>query len=109
MSKTLIEQIEDAVTKDDFEPLAAQLNVEINKRQGVETIRAELLEAAEALAEKGVTTSEELGPDAGDHAANKAPEPEKPKYKGRMLQHIKNGRTFPWTAALAKNRYMKEV
>ncbi|MDQ7731618.1 hypothetical protein QT231_02840 [Halomonas sp. SpR1] len=109
MSKTLIEQIEAAESKDDLEPLGTKLGVEINKRQGVETIRAELLEAAEMLAEKGVTTSEELEPDAGDHAANNAPEPEKPKYKGRMLQHMKNGRTFPWTAALAKSRYMKEV
>ncbi|MBS3668031.1 hypothetical protein [Vreelandella boliviensis] len=109
MSKTLIEQIEEAVTKEDFEPIAKQLNVEINKRQGVETIRAELLEAAETLAEKGVTSSEELYPDAGGYDLENVPAPEKPKYEGRMLKHIKNGRTFPWTAALAKSRNMKEV
>ena len=62
MTKTLIEQIEEAVTKDDFDPLAVKLGVELNKRQGVETIRAELLEAAETLAEQGVTTSKELTP-----------------------------------------------
>lgn len=107
MTKTLIEQIEEAVTKDDFDPIAKQLNVEINKRQGVETIRAELLEAAEALAEKGVTTSGELKP--GEGRAEEVEPDEKPKYKGRMLKHIKSGRTFPWTAALAKNRYMQEV
>lgn len=107
MTKSLIEQIEEAVTKDDFDPIATQLNVEINKRQGVETIRAELLEAAEALAEQGVTTSGELGPGEGQTETPEADE--KPKYKGRMLQHIKNGRTFPWTAALAKSRHMKEV
>lgn len=107
MTKTLIEKIEEAVTKDDFDPIAKQLNVEINKRQGVETIRAELLEAAETLAEKGVTTSGELGPGEGQAEAPEAEE--KPKYKGRMLQHIKNGRTFPWTAALAESRHMKEV
>ncbi|MGE6778262.1 hypothetical protein ACQKFL_11545 [Vreelandella titanicae] len=107
MSKTLIEQIEEAVTKDDFEPIAEQLNVEINKRQGVETIRAELLEAAETLAEQGVTTSGELEPGEGQTEAPEAAE--KPKYKGRKLKHIKNGRIFPWTAALAKNRYMQEV
>lgn len=109
MSKTLIEQIEDAVTKDDLEPLAGKLGVEINKRQGVETIRAELIEAAEALAEQGVTSSEELDPDAGGYNLENVPAPEKPKYEGRMLKHIKNGRTFPWTAALAKSRNMKEV
>ncbi|WP_339934583.1 hypothetical protein [Vreelandella glaciei] len=109
MSKTLIEQIEEAVTKEDFEPIAKQLSVEINKRQGVETIRAELLETAETLAEQGVTSSEELDPDAGDSDLENVPAPEKPKYRGRMLKHIKNGRTFPWTAALAKSRYMKEV
>lgn len=107
MTKSLIEQIEEAVTKEDLESLAEQLNVEINKRQGVETIRAELLEAAETLAEKGVTTSGELDPREGQTEAPEADE--KPKYKGRMLKHIKNGRTFPWTAALAKNRYMQEV
>lgn len=107
MTKTLIEQIEEAATKDGFDPIATQLNVEINKRQGVETIRAELLEAAETLAEQGVTTSGELDPGEGQTEAPEAEE--KPKYQGRMLKHLKNGRTFPWTAALAKNRYMQEV
>lgn len=104
--KTLIDQIEAAETKDDLEPLGIKLGIEINKRQGVETIRAELLEAAETLAEQGVTLAEELEPGADQP---KVSEPEKPTYKGRMLQHTKNGRTFPWTAALAKNRYMKEL
>lgn len=107
MSKTLIDQIEAAESKDDLEPLGTQLGIEINKRQGVETIRAELLEAAEGLAEKGVTTSGELEPSDGDVGDEQAAE--QPKYQGRMLQHMKNGRTFPWTAALAKNRYMKEL
>jgi len=106
MTKSLIEQIEDAVTKDDLELLAEKLGVEINKRQGVETIRAELLEAAETLAEQGVTEEEELSP---SEMPNEAAEPEKPQYKGRMLKHLKNGRVFPWTAALAKSRYMQEV
>ena len=106
MTKSLIEQIEEAVTKDDLEPIAEKLGVEINKRQGVETIRAELLEAAEALAEQGVTAEEELSnSETPDETAN----PEKPAYQGRMLKHLKNGRKFPWTAALAKNRYMQEV
>lgn len=106
MTKTLIEQIEEAVTKDDFDPLAEKLGVELNKRQGVETIRAELLEAAETLAEQGVTTSEELTP---NETPTQPEEHEKPKYQGRTLKHLKNGRVFPWTAALAKNRYMQEV
>lgn len=106
MTKTLIEQLEDAVTKDDLEPIAEKLGVEINKRQGVETIRAELLEVAETLAEQGVTEEEELSP---GEMPSESTEPEKPKYKGRMLKHLKNGRVFPWTAALAKNRYMQEV
>lgn len=107
MSQTLIDQIEAAETKDDFDPLAKQLKVEINKRQGIETIRAELLEAAETLAEQGITSAEEIEPSAEQPEASD--KPEKPAYKGRMLKHTKNGRTFPWTAALAKNRYMKEV
>ena len=106
MTKTLIEQIEEAVTKEDLEPIAEKLGVEINKRQGVETIRAELLESAEALAEQGVTEESGL---VANEVPSESTEPEKPKYKGRMLKHLKNGRTFPWTAALAKNRYMQEV
>lgn len=109
MSKTLIEQIEAAESKDGLEPLGNKLGIEINKRQGVETIRAELLEAAETLAEQGVTTSDELEPSNGDEQDVTPKAAEKPKYQGRMLKHTKNGRTFPWTAALAKSRYMKEV
>lgn len=37
-------------------------------------------------------------------------EPKKAKpYKGKMLKNMRNGRMFPWTAALAKSRNMKEV
>lgn len=95
MTKSLIEQIEEAVTKDDLELLAAQLNVEINKRQGVETIRAEMLETAEKLAEQGVTHPEGEGGQGGDGGGSSAPDdepaPKKAAYKGRMLQHTKTG------------------
>lgn len=106
MTKTLIERIEEAVTKDDLEPLAKTLSVSIDKRQGIETIRAELLEAAEALAEQGVTEAAALHV---EEAPEQGEEPATPAYQGRMLKHLKNGRKFPWTAALAKNRYMQEV
>ncbi|MGM0858656.1 MAG: hypothetical protein ACQEW0_16485 [Pseudomonadota bacterium] len=107
MTKSLIEQIEEAVTKEDLEPLAEQLGVEINKREGVETIRAKLLEAAETKDEQGGD------PDGDNDQGPIEPSQEKPAkatpYKGRLLKHRKNGRTFPWTAQLAKKRDMQEV
>lgn len=99
----MIEQIEAAETKDELETLGKELGVDVNKREGVETIRAKLLEVAE-----------ESAPSYTESTANKteegaAPEAEKNAYKGRLLKHRKNGRLFPWTAQLAKKRDMQEV
>lgn len=109
MSKTLIEQLEAAEDKDTLEALGIEhLGVNADKRKGIETIRAELMELAEAQAEGGDAATTE--PQA---ASQPEPKPEKPAepeaYRGRMLKHTKNGRLFPWTAALAKSRYLKEV
>lgn len=117
MSKSLIEQLEAAETKDQLEALAKEMGVEINKRQGVETIRADLIEAAEERdPQDGVVEGEgKAGTAEAPKAAKVEPEPEPeaadeaPGYRGRMLKHTKNGRLFPWTADLAKNRYLKEV
>lgn len=109
---TLIEKIENAESKDDLEALGVEhLGVNVDKRKGIETIRAELLELAEAKAtEERVSVEEEVqaAQDVQPQPATQ-PEPEPPKYRGRMLQHTKNGRLFPWTPALAKSRYLKEV
>ena len=93
----MIERIEAAETKDDLLAIADEMSVTgINKRMGIETIRAELVEAAE---ETGT-------PEAEVQTAK--PEPEA-KPKQRMLKHRKSGRLLPWTAALAKKREMQEV
>ncbi len=118
---SLIKQIEDAETKDQLEALGKeQLGIEVNKRQGVETIRAELLELAEEqAAQEGVaqeapsaTDEEQQGGDQDEErptqqAAQEAPR--KDAYRGRLLKHRKSGRLFPWTAQLAKKRDMQEV
>lgn len=111
MSKTLIEQLEAAEDKDTLEALGKEhLGVNADKRKGIETIRAELLELAEAQAAGGdaaATEPQAENPVAPDPEPEQQAEPE--AYRGRMLKHTKNGRLFPWTADLAKNRYLKEV
>jgi len=114
---SLIKKIEGAETKDQLETLGKELfGVDVDKRKGVETIRAELLELAEA--QENDTTGE-IDPEA--HAAAQVAQAEQQTakggdegeaesgYKGRMLKHRKTGRLFPWTAQLAKKRDMQEV
>lgn len=114
---SLIKQIEDAETKDQLETLGKELfGVDVDKRKGVETIRAELLELAEA--QENDTTGEA---DPETHAAAQVAQAEQQTakdgdegeaesgYKGRMLKHRKTGRLLPWTAQLAKKREMQEV
>lgn len=133
---TIIQQIEEAETKDQLEAIGIEhLGVNADKRKGVETIRAELSELAEA--QESDTAGEEVEPQ--EHADQQAeqvgqaeqakagtpapeakpaepekpapdPKPEaKPAYKGRLLKHRKTGRLLPWTAQLAKKRDMQEV
>lgn len=118
MTKSLIEHLEAAETKDQLEALAKEMGVEINKRQGVETIRAELVELAEATAQPGEASKADAKPGQAkaakvepDETTKAEPDEaaESPGYRGRLLKHTKNGRLFPWTAALAKSRYLKEV
>lgn len=103
----MIERIESAETKDELEKLGKEyLDVDVDKRKGVETIRAELTELAEGLQVAG-----EPGADAENDAGavvTKDQEPKK-KPKGRQLRHRVSGRVLPWTAALAKKREMQEV
>lgn len=114
---SLIEQIEAAESKDQLEVLGKEhLSIDVDKRKGVETIRAELLEAAEAKTaeEEGeqMPPAPPQGP-ATEIAAPKAPDAEtaevKEGYRGRLLKHRKSGRLFPWTAQLTKKRDMQEV
>lgn len=98
----MIERIEAAETKDELLAIADEMNVPgVNKRMGVETIRAELMEA---ISEATLSKPEAAKPEP------KATEPEpEAKPKQRMLKHRKSGRLLPWTAALAKKREMAEV
>ncbi|MDY7116598.1 hypothetical protein RAN53_09570 [Halomonas sp. SSL-5] len=114
---SLIKKIEDAETKDQLETLGKELfGVDVDKRKGVETIRAELLELAEAQENDttGVTDPETHAEAQAAQAEQQAAKNEeagetKASYSGRMLKHRKTGRLFPWTAQLAKKRDMQEV
>lgn len=112
MSQQLIEQIEAAETKEDLEPFAKQLGVKIDKRTGLETVRANLLEAAEGDQDgdkegdkEGDSGTQEKRQDKEDKKASTKAS----KGKQRKLKSTKNGRIFTWTAALAKLGHMKEV
>lgn len=115
MSQTLIEQIEAAETKDQLEKLGKeQFGADVDKRKGAETIRAELLELAEAQAadttgETDPETHAQAQLDKLEQGGETDPAPTKAGYQGRLLKHRKNGRVFPWTAQLAKKREMQEV
>lgn len=88
----LIARIEAAETKGDLDPLADALGLTLNKRKGLETLRAELLDAVPA------------------ESPTESPAPARqPVVAPRMLRHKGNGRTFIWTAALAKRRDLEEI
>ncbi|WP_108449352.1 hypothetical protein [Halomonas sp. BN3-1] len=102
----LLKMIEDAETKDELEAIGKEhLGTDVDKRKGIETIRA----ALEELATEGADEE----PQAAEPAAEAKPEPSpaKPKGKGetRLLKNTKNGRVVAYTAALAKVKHMKEV
>ncbi|MBY6209085.1 MULTISPECIES: hypothetical protein [Halomonas] len=104
----LLKMIEDAETKDELEAIGKEhLGTDVDKRKGIETIRA-------ALEELAVESADEE-PQAAEPAAEAKPEPAtapvKPKGKGetRLLKNTKNGRVVAYTAALAKVKHMKEV
>lgn len=103
MSQELIEQIKAADSKEALEPLADAIGVKLMARKGLESMRADLLEKAEAKAK--------VEGDEGDKAPKAEPKPRGRARKGetRRLRSTKNGRTFVYTAALAKRPDMKEV
>lgn len=110
MSQTLIEQLEAAKTKGALEALGKEhLGINADKRQGIETIRAELLELAEAPTPGDAPQEPAPATNEAEPATATGEQDEPTEYQGRMLKHIKSGRLFPWTADLAKNRYLKEV
>lgn len=103
MTQADIDRIEAAETKDDLYPIFDAFGLTPNKRKGLETLRAELLEAAE--------NTEEVG-EAPASTPEAAPAPSTPTPAAptpRLLRHTGNGRTFPWTAALAARRDMEEI
>lgn len=123
---SIIKMIEDAETKDQMEAIGLEhLGADVDKRKGIETIRAELSELAEAQdvnaasedaapeenpekqAEKTEAPAKESEPEAPPASA--ATQQGKPRYKGRLLKHTGTGRLLPWTAQLAKKRNMQEV
>lgn len=101
----VIAAIEGADTKDQLEVVGKDaLGVDVDKRKGIETIRAELAELAESKAQ----------PQGGEQESGSKPEKEPDKEPDkkpavRMLKHRRSGRRLPWTAQLAKKRDMREV
>ncbi|WP_280568253.1 hypothetical protein [Chromohalobacter sp. 296-RDG] len=121
---SLTERIESAANKDELEKIGKEeLGVDADKRKGVETIRADLLERAEstpaqeesAPAEDDANTS--VTPSEGDstpaaqipEASQTEDKPEPDEPKPRLLRHRGNGRLFTYSAELAAKRHIEEV
>ncbi|MGK0546339.1 hypothetical protein ACSEE7_12630 [Halomonas cupida] len=117
----LLKMIEDAESKDELEAIGKEhLGADVDKRKGIETIRAALEEMA---VEKEAGESGNSQPIEQAAGSDPEPEPEPaptpasasasaaPKSKGdtRLLKNTKNGRVVVYTAALAKVKHMKEV
>lgn len=131
---SVIKKIEDAETKDQLEALGLEaFGADVDKRKGVETIRAELMELAEA--QEGDATDEAADPQSHadaqlnsaadrpssaesapetttatqDPAASSSETAKEKAYPGRQLRNLNTGRLMPWTPQLAKKRNMQEV
>ncbi|MDT8895641.1 hypothetical protein RSO41_13365 [Halomonas sp. I1] len=125
---SLTDQIENAGSKDELEKIGKKsLGVDIDKRKGLESLRADLLERVEDQGESGEAPVEEhaegnadggtVAPESdGSTPASKITEapasegkPEQEAPKQRLLRHRGNGRIFAYSAALAAKRHIEEV
>ncbi|WP_163557581.1 hypothetical protein [Halomonas sp. NO4] len=102
-----IEQIKQAGNKEALAPLAEELGVELDKRKGLETLRADVLAAAEKAQEPTEKASGDTHHLAGQGKAAK--DGKKDGKKGRYLKNTTTGRVFTYSARLAKRKDMKEV
>lgn len=119
MSEEIRTRIDKAGSKEKLEAIGRELDpaVELDRRKSMDILRAELhahldehgdIEAGDADA----GMSDEAGePDEGatDPEPTPEPAPEAPKYEGKLLQNTRTKRFYPYTAALAKKRNMREV
>lgn len=101
-----IERAKAATTKDELEAIAKEVDGKIVKQRGLETIRADVLVLLDEAEQPPKEEQNEQEP--------KAPEPAPAKRKGvtpdpRRLKNTKNGRVFPYSAALAKKSGVVEV
>ena len=132
MSEEIRTRIDKAGSKEKLEAIGRELDpaVELDRRKSMDILRAELhahldehgdIEAGDADAgmsdeagepDEGATDPEPTPePDEGatDPEPTPEPAPEAPKYEGKLLQNTRTKRFYPYTAALAKKRNMREV
>jgi len=135
MSEEIREKIEAARTKEQLEEIGRNLStpIELDRRKNMDILQAELhghLDQIESGTDQtqgaGATGDDGSAPEQGDDqevvAKNLRPDPEpepetqtvtshsnRTNYKGRLLQNTKTKVFFPWTAALAAKRNMREV
>ena len=129
MSEQIRERIDNASNKDELESIGRELEpaIELDRRKNMDVLRAELHAHQD---EHGEPASPDAGQDPAQtdpQSQDQAQDPEesqtpaqpqepapstggRPKnYKGRLLQNMKTGACFPWTAQLAAKRNMREV
>lgn len=129
MSELIRERIDSAKDKDQLEAIGRELEpaVELDRRKNMDVLRAELHAHLDEHGDQGVPGDDTQDPEAadaqGDNQQNSDTQGSaqteqtqaagtgvrRKRYNGRLLQNMNTGVFFPWTAALAKKRNMREV
>jgi len=122
MSEEIRNRIDEAGNKEKLEAIGRELTppLELDRRKNMDILRAEL--HAHLDEHEGEPEPQEAGDEQGgdttepDPAATAEPGEAGPsdhdsdlKYQGRLLQNTRTKVFYPYTAALAKKRNMREV
>jgi len=117
MSEEIQNRIDEASSKEKLEAIGRELEpeIELDRRKTMDVLRAELHahldEHSNEASEPEPGKADDKGEPEPDEpvAAPLSDKPARPKYKGRLIQNTRTGAFFPYTAALAKKRHMREV
>lgn len=118
MSEQIRNRIDDAGNKEMLETIGREMepSIELDRRKNMEVLRAELhahldeqqdTDSGQETADVKKTEPKQEKPDKTQKTEPKGVRPK--GYEGRLLQNMTTGAVFPWTAALAKKRNMREV
>ena len=101
----LLELIEELETKDEMKSFGEEtFGLSFTTRETVEQVKQKLIDAASGK------MPEEKKPEPKQEAPKQPPQEAPKELEGRrLLKHKANGRIFPWSEKLAKNKNLYEV